>query len=203
MKTVILFASKGNNVGKTTTARNYSQTLESSEVYSFADPIREYCNILFRNKYSFPHDFTDFYKDRTLKDTLISNHIKTAENYPELKNYTFRDFINFSSDELQEKEGTYIWAQKALDHIILSDKSYILIDDFRRVTEGGYIIENLDKENYQVITVNLIKEDVKDQRHTSHEGLLSDYNFDIEFNINPDYTNIPDLFCLLDHKIKG
>ena len=32
MKTVILFASKGNNVGKTTTARNYSQTLESSEV---------------------------------------------------------------------------------------------------------------------------------------------------------------------------
>ena len=76
-----------------------------------------------------------------------------------------------------------------------------MIDDFRRITEGGYLLGCLKDCN--IISVNLIKDDVKDQVKTSHEGLLEDFNFDIEFNINPDYTNIPDLFCLLDHKIKG
>ena len=201
MKTVILFASKGNNVGKTTTARNYSQTLESSEVYSFADPIREYCNSLFKYNYLFSERFTDFYQYRHLKNTRITDHIKEAKAYPDLEGLTFRDFININSDRLQEEEGYYIWAKKALEHIHSSNNKFILIDDFRRITEGGYLLGCLKDCN--IISVNLIKDDVKDQVKTSHEGLLEDFNFDIEFNINPDYTNIPDLFCLLDHIIKG
>ena len=201
MKTVILFASKGNNVGKTTTAKNYSQTLESSEVYSFADPIREYCNSLFKYNYLFSERFTDFYQYRHLKNTRITDHIKEAKAYPDLEGLTFRDFININSDRLQEEEGYYIWAKKALEHIHSSNNKFILIDDFRRITEGGYLLSCLKDCN--IISVNLIKDNVENQIETSHEGLLTDFNFDIEFKFDADYNNILDLFSLLDEKIKG
>lgn len=201
MKTIILFASRGNNVGKTTTAKKYASTLNSVEVYSFANPIRDHCDFLFKRKFNFDVKFTDFYQYRDMKDKLISDFVKDADNFSDLDGMTFRDFINQSSDEHQQSIGTFVWAEYGLKYIKNSDKNIILIDDFRRRTEGDFIKNHLKHLNYKFITVYLIKEDVKNQKHTHHEGLLEDYNFDIQFKINSDYSNLSDLFHKLNKLI--
>ena len=53
--------------------------------------------------------------------------MEEAKAYPDLEGLTFRDFININSDRLQEEEGYYIWAKKALEHIHSSNNKFILI----------------------------------------------------------------------------
>lgn len=201
MKNLVFIASKGNNVGKTTTAKLYSEHSNlNSEIYSFATPIKDCCNDIFKTKYKFKTKFTDFYNDRKLKNDLIKDHYKIKE-FIELDYLTFREFLNNLSTRLAITYGQNIWAEKALTYIEKSDAELILIDDFRREVEINYLINNLDKKNYNIITVYLDKDSVKNQVKTDYEGLLEDYKFSIVFNINNDYSNIDDLLKIIDSKI--
>lgn len=201
MKNLILIASRGNNVGKSTTAKLYSErNILTSEIYSFATPIRNCCNDIFKNKYEFDKKFTDYYNIRELKNDLIENHFN-VKSFTELQGITFREFLNNFSTNMTITNGKEIWAKKALSHIEQSDNDLILIDDFRRSIEIDYLIKNLDSQNYNIITIYLIKDLVQNQVKTEYEGLLEDYKFDIVFSINNDYSNIDDLLKIIDNKI--
>lgn len=201
MKNLIFIASRGNNVGKSTTAKLYAKDSNlNSEVYSFATPIKDCCNDTFKTKYKFVKKFTDFYSNRNLKNDLIENHFDIKE-FVELQNLTFRQFLNNLSTELTITNGQNIWAEKALNYIENSNSDLILIDDFRRDVEINYLINNLDKKMYNIITIYLIKDNVKNQVKTEYEGLLENYKFDIVFNINEDYSNIHNLLKIIDNKI--
>ena len=204
MKNIVLFASQGNNVGKSSTAKNLSELLaETTDLYSFADPIRDHCNILFEFEYKVKSGkFTDYYSNRSLKNKNIYDTIKDESANPKLTKYTFRTFINDMSDEYQKLKGKDVWAKMAVDFIQTSSAKVILIDDFRRDVEGNFLIENLNPEEFNLIFVFLIKEDIKDQVDSSYEGLLKDFSFDITFNINSDYSNMPELYEIITSKLK-
>lgn len=201
MKNLIFIASKGNNVGKTTTAKLYSEHSNlSSEIYSFANPIKDCCDNIFKTKYKFESKFTEFYNNRKLKNNLIRDHYNIKE-FIELDNLTFRQFLNNLSTRLAAAYGQILWAEKALTYIEKSKSELILVDDFRREIEIDYLVNNLNKENYNIITVYLVKDSVKNQVKTEYEGLLEDYKFDIVFNIDNDYSNMNDLLKIIDNKI--
>ena len=204
MKNIVLFASQGNNIGKSSTAKNLSELLaETTDLYSFADPIRDHCNTLFEFEYKVKSGkFTDYYSNRSLKNKNIYDTIKDESANPKLTKYTFRTFINDMSDEYQKLKGKDVWAKMAVDFIQTSSAKVILIDDFRRDVEGNFLIENLNPEEFNLIFVFLIKEGIKDQVDSSYEGLLKDFSFDITFNINSDYSNMPELYEIITSKLK-
>lgn len=201
MKNLIFIASRGNNVGKSSTAKLYAKSSNlNSEIYSFASPIKDFCNNVFKTKYKFEKSFTDFYNDRSLKNDLIENHYDVQE-FSELHNLTFRQFLNNISTVLAVTHGQNLWAERALEYIEESNNNLILVDDFRREIEINYLINNLNKKDYNIISIYLIKDFVQNQVKTEYEGLLEDYKFDIVFNINNDYSNIDDLLKIIDNKI--
>ena len=205
---LILFASNGNNIGKTTTSKKFTEFLSNNidtenhltQVKSFANPIREisktYFNILFSNPMGIT--FEDLYKrdnkNKPLKEFFPEEYFKI---YPQYEEYNIRDIVNLFSDQIQLLSSPYVWANYALKDInnlidISCSNNVIIYDDFRRPLEYTYLKENL--ENVKILTIYLDKKDVTNQVNTTYEGNLSDFPFDIKFTFNNDYSNLNELF---------
>lgn len=143
---IILFASNGNNIGKTTTAKQLKEYLHNPfnapkkkldewkvindfmtsvthTIYnnSFADPIRKITKslyeILFNDNLSCT--FEELY-NQTYKNIPLS--VIFGENrfkdYPELKEKSIRDLVNDTSDQLQKITNENLWAGYARRDIV-------------------------------------------------------------------------------------
>ena len=144
--TIILFASNGNNIGKTTTATQLSKYLNNyfnnpkkelnewkiinsymtsvtHTIYnnSFADPIRKITKslyeILFNDNRSCT--FEELY-NQTYKNVPLSVIFgeDKFKDYPELKEKSIRDLVNDTSDQLQKITNENLWAGYARRDII-------------------------------------------------------------------------------------
>lgn len=202
MKHIIFISSEGGNVGKTTTALNYSNYLNNKNIparpLSFATPVKHYCNSLFSTLFpSSPKTFTEFFSDRSSKEDKISNYVDFGPVILE-EEETFRSFINNVSDDFKSKYGKSVWANIALNTILNSDESVLVFDDFRTTDEYNYVKENLPKKYYHTTTIKLMKDGDDIITKSSYESLLKDFEHDIDFKFESDYSNLNKLFNLLD-----
>lgn len=168
---VILLASKGNNIGKSTTAHLLAERL-SGKVQSFADPIREQVGLLYSSITS-----RDFPYTREGKNTYFEE--------PLLKDLTPRLLVNKYSDMVQELISPEVWAQIAYQGI----DGLTIFDDWRRPIEYEY----LKAKGVPMLTVYLDKQGVTEQVDTSYEGQLEGFDFDIRFTFTEDYSNTEEL----------
>ena len=144
--TIILFASNGNNIGKTTTAKQLNKYLNNHfniskkelnewkiindymtsityTIYnnSFADPIRKITKslyeILFNDNLSCK--FEELY-NQTYKNVPLSVIFgeDKFKDYPELKEKSIRDLVNNTSDQLQKVINENLWAGYARRDIV-------------------------------------------------------------------------------------
>lgn len=228
---LILFASNGNNIGKTTTAsrlsyflyenlnkkikdsKDYDEWLSNTDyntqIKSFATPIRDISNSFFKilfngqNKITFEKLYQRENKNRPLKDFFPEDAFNACPDY---KEYTIRDIVNIFSDQIQLISSEYIWADYALKDINNFIRNYsntnnILIYDDFRRPLEYFYLKE-HLENFKIITVYLDKENPSEQVQTNYEGLLKDFNFTITFTFKNDYSNIHDLFSLILKEIK-
>lgn len=143
---IILFASNGNNIGKTTTAKqlkdylnshfnnsdkkldewkivNYYMTCATHTIYnnSFADPIRKITkslyDILFNGEQS--RTFEELY-NQTYKNLPLAEIFSEDKfkDYPELKEKSIRFLVNETSDQLQNIINENLWAGYARRDIV-------------------------------------------------------------------------------------
>ena len=143
---IILFASNGNNVGKTTTAKQLKEYLNNHfnnpkkelnewevingymtsvthTIYnnSFADPIRKITkslyDILFNGEQSCT--FEELY-NQTYKNSPLSEIFSEDKfkDYPELKEKSIRSLVNETSDQLQNIINENLWAGYARRDIV-------------------------------------------------------------------------------------
>lgn len=228
---LILFASNGNNIGKTTTAsrlsyflyenlnkkikdsKDYDEWLSNTDyntqVKSFATPIRDISNSFFKilfngqDKITFEKLYQRENKNRPLKDFFPEDAFNAC---PEYKEYNIRDIVNIFSDQIQVISSEYIWADYALKDINNFIRNYsntnnILIYDDFRRPLEYFYLKEHLK-NVKIITIYLDKENPSEQVQTNYEGLLKDFNFTITFTFKNDYSNIYDLFSLILKEIK-
>lgn len=172
MKDVILIASNGNNIGKSTTARLLKDHL-GGEVMSFADPIRKQVKELYMGLCTHP--------------TFDELYTQERKNEPILEGKSIRELVNEYSDLVQKMISPQVWARIALNNILKSDASLIIFDDFRRVIEYEYL-----KDHLEVFTIYLDKVN-KIQVDTPYEGQLENFEFDLKFTFDEDYSNTPEL----------
>lgn len=209
--TIILLASNGNNIGKSTTAKLFKEYLDkytyaNTHVLSFAEPIRKQVELLYStcintssDSLSFRSLYTQEDKNTKLGDVFFKNDLAFASK---LREMTPRLLVNEYSDLVQEFISPQVWANAAYLSIldkVNNNKPYscnvFIFDDFRREIEYDYLKEQLP--SFNIITIYLDKEGIKNQVSTSYEGQLKDFNFTYTFTFTEDYKNFDDLVDLV------
>ena len=208
--TIILLASNGNNLGKSTTAKLFKEHLDkytytNTHVLSFAEPIRKQVELLYStciNSTEGPLSFRGMYtqedKNTKLGEVFFKNDLAFA---PKLREMTPRLLVNEYSDLIQEFISPQVWAHAAylsiLDKVKNLPYTYnvLIFDDFRRRIEYDYLKEELP--SFNIITLYLDKEGEKNQVSTSYEGQLKEFNFTHKFTFDNDYNNFDNLIDLV------
>lgn len=216
--TIILLASNGNNIGKSTTAKLFKEYLDkytnaNTHVLSFAEPIRKQVELLYstcitstRGPLSFREMYTQEDKNTKLGDVFFKNDLHFA---PKLREMTPRLLVNEYSDLIQEFISPQVWAHAA--YLSILDKvnnnlpytrnnlpythNIFIFDDFRREIEYNYLKDELP--SFNIITVYLDKDDEKNQVSTTYEGQLKDFAFTHKFTFDNDYNNFNNLIDLV------
>ena len=208
---LILIASNGNNIGKSTTAKLFKEYLDkytdaNTHVLSFAEPIRKQVELLYstcitstEGPLSFREMYTQEDKNTKLGDVFFKNDLHFA---PKLREMTPRLLVNEYSDLIQEFISPQVWAHAAYLSILdkINDNlSYtpdiFIFDDFRREIEYDYLKEELP--SFNIITLYLDKESEKNQVSTTYEGQLKDFAFTHKFTFGNDYNNFNNLIDLV------
>lgn len=179
---IILFASNGNNIGKTTTAKQLKESLHNHfndpkkkldewkvvndfmtsvthTIYnnSFADPIRKITKslyeILFNDNRSCT--FEELY-NQTYKNVPLSVIFgeDRFKDYPELKEKSIRNLVNDTSDQLQKITNENLWAGYARRDIIFKS-----INQNNRANDCIFIYDDLRRPlEYNYLKKNLDSE---------------------------------------------
>ena len=209
--TIILLASNGSNIGKSTTAKLFKEHLDkytytNTHVLSFAEPIRKQVELLYStciNSTEGPLSFRGMYtqedKNTKLGEVFFKNDLAFA---PKLREMTPRLLVNEYSDLIQEFISPQVWAHAAylsiLDKVnnnLHYTRNVFIFDDFRREIEYDYLKEELP--SFNIITLYLDKEGEKNQVSTSYEGQLKEFNFTHKFTFDNDYNNFDNLIDLV------
>lgn len=208
---LILIASNGNNIGKSTTAKLFKEYLDkytnaNTHVLSFAEPIRKQVELLYstcitstRGPLSFREMYTQEDKNTKLGDVFFKNDLAFA---PKLREMTPRLLVNEYSDLIQEFISPQVWAHSA--YLSILDKvnnnlpythNVFIFDDFRREIEYDYLKEELP--SFNIITLYLDKEGEKNQVSTAYEGQLKNFDFTHKFTFDTKYNNFNNLINLV------
>ena len=207
---LILIASNGNNIGKSTTAKLFKEYLDkytnaNTHVLSFAEPIRKQVELLYstcitstQGPLSFREMYTQEDKNTKLGDVFFKNDLAFA---PKLREMTPRLLVNEYSDLIQEFISPQVWAHSA--YLSILDKvnnlpythNVFIFDDFRREIEYDYLKEELP--SFNIITLYLDKEGEKNQVSTAYEGQLKNFDFTHKFTFDTKYNNFNNLINLV------
>lgn len=208
---IILLASNGNNIGKSTTAKLFKEYLDkytytNTHVLSFAEPIRKQVELLYStcistgsDNFSFRALYTQEDKNTKLGEIFFKKDLAFA---PQLGEMTPRLLVNQYSDLIQEFISPQVWAHAS--YLSILDKvnnnepytcNVFIFDDFRREIEYNYLKNELP--SFDIITVYLDKEGEKNQVSTAYEGQLKDFDFTHKFTFDNDYNNFDELIDLV------
>lgn len=184
----ILLSSEGNGVGKTYSSDLIAKELRSNGkkvlVASFADSIRTQLESVFKSLHADINPF--IHKD-------LYNQVKNKEyNYKsEYNNVKLRDLICDYSDVIQKHFGDKVWGLQLYYNYKNFDVDYLIVDDFRRLSEFSGLASKVDSKD--IFTIFLKKEDYKYESFNSssdnYERQLDSSSFDLELSYKNDYSN--------------
>lgn len=181
--TLILIASDGVQVGKTTFASFFETYLEKEIVLreSFADPLKEMLRVLLtKHLPTSPAEVANG----------LNGHLKESQ-VSSLKHndITYRKLMQTLGTEWREVAGcNNLWGEVMLHKLETraewadnkGKKAWVLVDDFRFPLEGQFLQNTLDADEWQVITVMVTKDKVTSPlAYVGHksEGSLKDWPF--------------------------
>lgn len=194
---VILIASDGAGVGKSTFSNALVEHLGKDKAYPFAfmTELRLQLSMILSMSGLDP----DIFVPENYNRTKNKSHSYSEDTQP----FVLRDLVCEYSDLLQKYLGKDIWAKLANDTIDYMDAQYFIIDDLRRPIELEYLRKHVGVEN--ILTVYLSKEGAATQMLSDsskgYEGLLNKDDFDINFTFNADWSNTPDLLKTITERL--
>lgn len=191
---IILLASKGAGVGKTTTAREIAKKNPNTLVLGIAEAMRFHLNLIAKElEPSF--DFFTAYTQSKNKPLSSETNV--------FKDVVLRDWLNVYSNAMQVTFGkTFpVVSWKARVDVLCKEQDVqcIVIDDWRRTVESNWIVETFGKDN--VLTVYLSKPDVIQPVFNTIsqalEGQIDPEECDIVFDFEPEWSNLNQLVEML------
>lgn len=194
---VILIASDGAGIGKSTFSTALVNHLGKEKAYPFAfmSELRMQLNMILSMSGLDPEMFLPENYNRTKNQP----HAYSEDTPP----FILRELVCEYSDLLQKYLGKDIWAKLAIDTINYKDYSYFIIDDLRRPIELEHLRKQIGVEN--ILTVYLSKEGaatpMSADSSKGYEGLLNKEDFDINFTFNSDWSNTPDLLKAITERL--
>ena len=198
-KQIILIASAGTNVGKTTLSTHLNKIYSNSEIKSFADPLKQCCDIEFNKLYPFSNmTFTQYYSIREFKDKSINSLNSNMKD--KVSKFTLREFLIKVSNLNKNRKGPYCFIKDSVDDCIFSNKSFIIFDDFRIPFEYNFLKDTFGKD--KVLTIYIDKDGSVKKPSNEYEGLLNNFEFDIKFKYTKDYSNFNQLLDIIKNKLE-
>ena len=154
---------------------------ENSKRISFASPIKQIIAETFNIKLN---DLEDY------KNNIDSFGIEIKEYQDNqadsiIKYIDFRTILQrFGTEAMKPIFGNNVWAKKAIDMVIDNKKEWNIITDFRFLSEYEESKKASKKYNFELITINIINEDLPFSDTHASEMELKDNNFEFDFVIN-------------------
>jgi len=171
---------------------------KNSERISFAGPIKQ----IIAETFEIGLDELEDYKNDT--DSFGIEIKAYPNNQPEaiIKYTNFRTILQrFGTEAMKPIFGDNVWAQKAMDSVIDSEKEWNIITDFRFLSEYKEAKKASEKYNFEVISINIINDDLPAPDYHASEMELKDNNFKFDFVINN--TGQPDITYLIEDIIEN
>jgi len=155
---------------------------------SFAEPIKD----IISKTFNITKKELDEYKNDTEGYGLELNAYPNNQPTCNIKYINFREILqNFGSEAMMSNFGIDVWADLGIKKVQEAKKEWIIITDFRFISEYKKALESSQKYNYSVITINVFNNDLNtDDLHISERN-LSDNNFAFDYYINN--TSQPDI----------
>jgi hypothetical protein len=194
VKKIILLASDGVGVGKTTTASLFVNKYKNVKKLAFMDNLRNHLQYIFKDITE--KDLLEFYTD-SLKSIPLGN------NLPEYPTFIIRKLVNDYSNIIQDNFTIDVWGRQFSKVVDSSVETTIICDDWRREVEYDYLVSKYGKSN--IITVHLEKPDkaqpILDKASQKLENQLSNFDFDVQHSFTPDWSNINELYAAINARL--
>lgn len=194
MKKIILLASSGVGVGKTTTANLFVKEYKNSKRIAFMDNLRSHLRYIFEDITT--KDLLDFYTDK-LKSMPLGT------NLPEYPEFIPRKLVNDYSNIIQDNFSIDVWGRQFAKIVDSISENIIICDDWRREVEYNYLVSKYGKLN--ILTVYLEKPDkvqpLLDKASEKLENQLSNFDFDVKHRFTPNWSNINELYAKINSKL--
>ena len=178
MKIIMINAMK--RAGKDHTARLLKSKLPNSEIYAFADPIKE---IASKSLQMTVRTFDEYKNSDT--DLLIAHEDGDTSHVS-----SFREFIqNLGSDAMKSVFGKTVWTDLLIRKIKEDAPEYCIISDFRFFTEYEEIEKFAMYYEDELISLKIRNDNVTNNDSHVSENELNDFTFDYEVD-NTDHSKL-------------
>jgi len=178
MKIIMINAMK--RAGKDHTARLLKSKLPNSEIYAFADPIKE---IASKSLQMTVRTFDEYKNSNT--DLLIAHEDGDTSHVS-----SFREFIqNLGNDAMKPVFGKTVWTDLLIRKIKEDAPEYCIISDFRFFTEYEEIKKFAMYYEDELISLKIRNDNVTNNDSHVSENELNDFTFDYEVD-NTDHSKL-------------
>ena len=174
--TLFLIAADAPQSGKSTVATYLTQLTgnggrDDVKRIPFAEPLKRMLNALLKGELRHDAEMTFEALTGANKGGQVANLTSAV---------TYRKLMQTLGTEWREATGVpTLWSEIMLSKLkALPEGVTVIVDDFRFPLEGNYLLENLHPEDWQVITVKVIREKAEAVTGHSSEGDLKDWAFD-------------------------
>lgn len=176
--------------GKDYTTELISEILgdENTESISFAGPIKQIISDTFEISL---RDLEEYKNDTENYGLEIKAYPNNQESVT-IKHLDFRTILQrFGTEAMKPVFGDSVWAELAIRNVIKSNKEWVLIPDFRFVSEFEEAVKEAASNNFEIITINIFNDDLPQPDAHASETELKDKEFKFDFII--DNTGQPDI----------
>jgi len=174
--TLFLIAADAPQSGKSTVATYLAQILGNCGQYDvkripFAEPLKRMLNALLKGELQHDAGMTFEALNGDNKEGQVAN-LKS--------DLTYRKLMQTLGTEWREATGVpTLWGEIMLAKLkALPAGVSVIVDDFRFPLEGSYLIENLNPNEWRVITIKVTRERAEAVTGHASEGGLKDWPFD-------------------------
>lgn len=171
--TLFLIAADAPQSGKSTVATHIAQLTGHRDVkrIPFAEPLKRMLNALLKGELQHDVGMTFEALNGDNKEGQVANLTSAI---------TYRKLMQTLGTEWREATGVpTLWGEIMLAKLkALPAGVSVIVDDFRFPLEGNYLLENLNPDEWQVITIKVTREKAEAVTGHASEGGLKDWPFD-------------------------
>jgi hypothetical protein len=157
------------------------------EIISFANPMKE----IIANTFGISLNELEEYKNDTEGYGLEIKAYPNNQPSSVIAYTNFRKILQrFGTEGMKPIFGENVWAELGINNVLKSEKEYILIPDFRFLSEYSEA-KTKSKGNYKLYTVNIFNDNLPQADAHASETELKEHNFKFDYII--DNTGQPDI----------